>query len=155
MSNTLDAPGVFDAILSVCQRVGSIEQTIAGQGINPPTSGVGAVVWAMPGKPIPKRTGLNAVSILLVFNVRLTLSMQTQPPESIETTLLGAFSDVCNALAGGFTLAGEVEQVDLLGAYGEGLKWDFGYVTYDNGVKYRCVTIAVPVALDDMWSEVR
>lgn len=153
MSRVLDAAGVLNGIVSVCQKVGSIEQAIAGQGVNPPLTGVGATVWAMPSRPVPRRSGLNAVSILLVFNVRLTLSMQTQPPESIETTLLGAFSDVCNALAGGFTLGGEVEQVDLLGAY-EPLKWDFGYVPYD-GVNYRCVTITVPVVLDDMWSEVQ
>lgn len=153
MSSGVDAAGVLAGIVSVCQKVGSIEQTIAGQGQNPPTAGIGATVWMMPGGTVAKRSGLNTVSIALVFNIRLTLSMQTQPPESIETGLLGAFSDLCNALASGFTLGGQVEQVDLLGAYGERLRWDPGYVQYD-GVTYRCVTLPVPVVLDDVWSEV-
>lgn len=152
MSNGLNAGAVLDALISVCQGLGSIEQTIAGQGQSPPTSGVGATVWAMPGRPVPKRSGLASVSVALVFNIRLTLSMQTQPPETVETTLLGAFSDLCNALAGGFTLAGQVEQVDLLGAYGEALRWEPGYVPYD-GVTYRCITVPVPVVLDDVWGE--
>lgn len=154
MSSSLDAAGVLAALISVCQKVGSIEQTIAGQGQNPPPSGVGATVWAMPGRTVPKRSGLDSVSVALTFNIRLTLSMNTQPPESVETTLLGAFSDLCNALAGGFTLNGEVEQVDLLGAYGDGLRWDPGYVPYD-GVTYRCITVPVPLVLDDLWRESR
>ncbi len=152
MSNGLDAAGVLDAVLSVCKGLGSIEQTIPGQGQSPPTTGVGATVWAMPGKPLPRRSGLNTVSVSLVFNIRLTLSMQTQPPETIETTLMGAFSDLCNAFAGGFTLGGKTTSVDLLAAYGDGLHWEFGYVPYD-GVSYRCVTVPVPIVLDDVWRQ--
>lgn len=151
-SNGLDASAVLSALQSVCQGLGSIEQSIAGQGQNPPTAGVGATIWAMPGRTVARRSGLASVSVELVFNIRLTLSMSTQPPETVEGTLLGAFSDLCNALAGGFTLNGQVEQVDLLGAYGEPLKWDPGYVQYD-GVTYRCITVPVPVVLDDVWSD--
>jgi hypothetical protein len=150
--SSLNAAAVLSGIVSVLQKVGSIEQTITGQGQNPPSAGVGAVVWAGPIRPVARRSGLGAVSIALDINVRLTVPMSTQPPESVETTLLGAFSDMCNALAGGFTLGGQVEQVDLLGAYGSGLHGDPGYVPYD-GATYRCITAVVPVVLDDVWSD--
>lgn len=151
--SSFDPAGVLAAIVSVLEKVGSVEQTITGQGQNPPTVGVGATVWAGPIRPVPKRSGLAGVSIALEVNVRLTLSLSTQPPGSIETALLGAYADACNALVGGFTLGGEVVAVDLLGAWsGGGLRGEPGYVPYD-GVTYRCITAVVPVVLDDVWSD--
>lgn len=151
--SSFDPAAVLNGIVSVLEKVGSIDAgVVTGQGQNPPAQGVSATLWAGPIRTQPKRSGLNVVSIALEVNVRLTVPM-SQPPDAFETALLGAFGDVCNALVGGFTLGGEVEQVDLLGAYsGNGLRGDPGYVQFD-GVKYRCITAVVPVVLDDVWGE--
>lgn len=150
--SSFDPAGVLSAIESVLQKVGSVEQTVIGQGQNPPTTGVCATVWAGPIRPEPKRSGLASVSIVLDVNVRLTIALG-QPPDSFETMILGAYGDVCNALARGFTLGGNAVAVDLLGAWSSGgLRGDPGYVPFD-GVQYRCVTGVVPVVLDDVWGE--
>lgn len=150
--SSFDPAGVLTAIVSVLEKVGSVEETVTGQGQNPPTTGVGATVWAGAIRTQPKRSGLASVSIALEVNVRFTIPIG-QPPDAFETTILSAFGDMCNALAAGFTLGAEVEQVDLLGAYsGNGLRGDPGYVQFD-GVNYRCITAVVPVVLDDVWSD--
>jgi hypothetical protein len=151
--SSFDPAGVLNGIVSVLEKVGSIDAgVVTGQGQNPPAQGVSATVWAGPIRTQPKRSGLNVVSIALEVNVRLTTPI-SQPPDAFEVTILRAFGDVCNALAAGFTLGGLVEQVDLLGAYsGGGLKGDPGYVQF-NGVNYRCITAVVPVVLDDVWSD--
>ena len=151
-STGLNAAGVLAGIESVLQAVGGIEQVVTSQSTNPPTDGIGAQVWAGPIKPVGVRSGLASVSVLTVTNIRLTMPLATQPPESIDPALLTTLSDVMNALAGGFTLDGEVAQVDLLGQYGVPMDGIPGYVDYA-GVGYRCITLTVPAVLDDIWTE--
>lgn len=150
----LDAVAVRDALKSVFQSVGSIGDVLTSQGVAPPSNGVSAQIWAVPPfKLVPTRSGLADVSLLVTFNARLLIPLGTPPADDLDLSLLAAYSDVMNALVGGFTLNGEVEQLDLLGAYSGGLTTDPAYIEI-GGAMFRCMTMTLPLVLDDVWDEV-
>lgn len=55
-----------------------------------------------------------------------------------------------SALAGGYTFGGTVFAVDLLGAYGEPLRAEAGYLTIGNTM-FRVMDVFVPIVLSDVW----
>jgi hypothetical protein len=52
----------------------------------------------------------------------------------------------------GFTLAGLVEEVDLLGSYGAPLSWKLQYATHNHKL-YRIATIALPLVVADVYPQ--
>ncbi len=119
---------------------------------NAPGYGLTAAIWVDRIEPVPARSGLAATSGRLVVNVRIYSSMLAEPQDAIDPHVTAAVNVLMVAYSGDFTLGGLVEKVDLLGAHGVPLSAQAGYLNQDNKV-YRVMTITVPLALNDLWSQ--
>lgn len=149
----LDILALTDAVVSHAMAAGRFETVNGHEPQNaPPVGGLTAAAWA--DRVIPLRSsGLDSLSVLLVFNVRIYTGAEQQPADAIDPNMLAAVDDLCRAYAGDFTLGGLVRQVDLLGAHGQPLDVRAGYLQQD-GALYRVMTIALPVVVNDLWDEV-
>lgn len=149
----LDIVGITDAVVSHAMASGRFETVNGHEPMNAPsTGGLTAAVWADRVTPV-RSSGLDVLSVLLVFNVRLYTSAMQEPADAIDPDMLAAVDDLCAAYSGDFTLGGLVRQVDLLGIHGQPLDVRAGYLQQD-GVLYRVMTIALPVIVNDLWEEV-
>ena len=148
----LDILNLTDAVQSHASASGYFELVNGHEPKSPPaTGGLTAAVWADRVTPV-RSSGLNSVSVLLVFNVRIYGSALSEPADAIDPNMLAAVDVLCAAYAGDFTLGGLVRSVDLLGAYGSSLDVRAGYLSQD-GQLYRVMTIAVPCIVNDLWTE--
>lgn len=148
----LDILSLTDAVTSHASASGHFETVNGHEPKNAPTTGgLTAAVWADRVTPL-RSSGLDSVSVLLVFNVRIYGSAQSEPADAIDPNMLAAVDVLCAAYAGDFTLGGLVRSVDLLGSNGSPLSVQAGYLTQD-GVLYRVMTISVPVIVNDLWTE--
>jgi hypothetical protein len=150
----LDAAGVLAALGTVFQTIGGIESVITSSGVAPPASGVSVQIYAIPPwKPLDKRSGLASVSMLTTWAARLVTPIGSPPADDLDMTLLSVYSAAMNTLVGGFTLNGQVEQLDLLGAYGTGMPMEPQFLEM-GGTVYRALTMTLSLVLDDVWVEV-
>lgn len=149
----LDILGVTNALVSHAAASGYFETVNGHEPKNPPSSGgLTAAVWADRVTPV-RASGLDSVSVLVVFSVRIYTSAVQEPADAIDPDMLAAVDVLCAAYSGDFTLGGLLRSVDLLGAYGAPLEVRAGYLQQD-GVLYRVMTIAVPCVVNDLWTEV-
>ncbi|MFE2970877.1 hypothetical protein ACFXKC_46210 [Streptomyces sp. NPDC059340] len=150
----MDVLGITDAIVSHAMASGRFEQVNGSEPQNPPsTGGLTAAVWVDRLTPQGAASGLNTVSAVLVYNVRLYASAMSLPSDAIDPDMLAAVDDLCGAYCGDFTLGGLVKDVDIFGTYGQSLDVRAGYLQQD-GALYRVLTIALPVVVNDLWNEV-
>ena len=123
---------------------------------SPAAGGVTAAVWADKFEAI-RQSGLDFTSIIVVFKVRLYLSINYQPADSIDNVLMDAASDLMGAYCGDFQLgddeANDVRMVDLLGSNGQPLSAEMGYQDIQGAILRVC-TITVPVIINDAWEQV-
>jgi hypothetical protein len=147
----LDILGLTDALVSHAMASGRFEQVNGHEPKSAPRQGLTAAVWANQVKTL-RTSGLDSVSALLVFNVRIYTSAQTLPADAIDPDMLAAVDDLCAAYSANFTLGGLLRQIDLLGAHGQALDVQAGYIQQD-GALYRVMTITVPAIVNDLWEE--
>jgi hypothetical protein len=149
----LDILGITDAVVSHAMASGRFDAVNGHEPKNPPsTGGLTAAVWTDRVTPV-RSSGLNSLSVLLVFNVRIYASAVSEPPDAIDPDMLAAVDDLCAAYTGDFELGGLVRHVDLLGINGTPLDVRAGYLRQD-GIEFRVMTIALPVVVNDLWNEV-
>lgn len=149
----LNILGITDAVVSHAMASGRFQQVNGHEPKNPPpTGGLTAAVWSDRVTPV-RSSGLDSLSVLLIFNVRIYTSAVQEPADAIDPDMLAAVDDLCAAYTGDFTLGGLVRHVDLLGIYGQPLDVRAGYLRQD-GIEFRVMTIALPVVVNDLWEEV-
>jgi len=149
----MDVLGITDAVVSHAMASGRFEQVNGSEPQNPPsTGGLTAAVWVDRLTPQGRASGLDSVSAVLVFNVRIYASAMSLPSDAIDPDMLAAVDDLCGAYCGDFTLGGLVKNVDIFGGYGQSLDVRAGYLQQD-GALYRVLTISLPVVVNDLWTE--
>lgn len=147
-----DALPVIDAMVSHALSLGVFDAVNGHEPIAPPTSGLTAAVWNQSIEPV-RTSGLSTTSGLLVFNVRLYTSMQSDPADAIDPNMMAAESALIGAYSGDFTFGANVRNVDLLGQHSpRGLHSLAGYLNQGDGV-YRVRTLFVPIIVDDLWEQ--
>lgn len=150
----MDVLGITDAIVSHAMASGRFEQVNGHEPKDAPTTGgLTCAVWADRVTPQGRASGVDTVSAVLVYNVRIYASAVSEPLDAIDPDMLAAVDDLCSAYCGDFTLGGLVRDVDVFGMYGQSLDVRAGYLQQD-GALYRVLTIALPVVVNDLWDEV-
>ncbi len=149
---TLAANAIIDALVSHAMTTGYFERVNQHEPKSAPGFGLTASVWNQSGGPV-QSSGLSQTSGVVTFYVRLFTSMTSEPQDMIDPNLLDALDALLTAYSGDFTLDGLVRNVDLLGAESPGLSWVAGYVDV-GGTKYRCMTVTVPLIINDLWEQV-
>ncbi len=146
----LNITGLLDAVVSHAAASGHFERVNQHEPENAPGSGLTCAVWSNRITAL-RSSGLDSVTALVVFNVRI-FSHMTDPPDAIDPTVIAAVDSLCGAYSGDFTLGGLLRQVDLLGANGQALDVRAGYLQQD-GTRYRVMDIALPCIVNDLWTE--
>ncbi|NUP18436.1 MAG: hypothetical protein HOZ81_20595 [Streptomyces sp.] len=148
----VDIDGVLDAIVSHAAATGYFERVNQHEPMNRPGYGITAAVWIDHVRPVTS-SGLDSVSAVLVFNVRLYTSTLQEPQDAIDPEMVRALDTLFAAYVGDFTLGGLVRAVDVFGADGPALDAQAGYLKQDETL-YRVITITLPLVVNDLWSEV-
>lgn len=141
-------------IVDHARRTGRFTSVAGHEPKNAPAgNGVSCSVWNSDTKAV-RASGLNRVSILVVYKIRLMLSVEYQPADDIDDLLSDAASVLCAAYSGDFALGDatseDVRAIDILGAAGDPLGWEFGYLEMQGPV-FRVCTITMSVIMNDAW----
>lgn len=140
------------ALADVVSVTGVFENVFIGESKSAP-SNEGAhcdVFITEPPTPV-QSSGLAALSVRMEVHMRIYVDvMFSQPQETPELLALRAQDTLCRALAAGYTLGGTVRMIDLLGADGEGLRSEVGYVSIDKRI-FRVMEVFAPIVINDHW----
>ncbi|HEV7651337.1 MAG TPA: hypothetical protein VGP26_24570 [Actinophytocola sp.] len=147
----LNTKGITAGFESLIAALGHFETTNGG---GDPESVVGNGLhcrhWPQVIEPVAEASGLGAVSVRLELKVRIYGAVQSLPRDEIDEDLLDAVDAICNAFAGGFTIDGQVRNVDIYGAHGLKMRGDAGYLDVQEGT-CRVLTITLPMIINDVW----
>jgi hypothetical protein len=149
----MDVLGITDAIVSHAMASGRFEQVNGHEPKDAPTTGgLTAAVWVDRVAPQGRASGVDKVSAVLTFNVRIYGSAVAEPLDAIDPDMLAAVDDLCSAYCADFALGGLVRNVDIFGQFGTPLDVRAGYLQQD-GAMYRVLTIALPIVVNDLWTK--
>lgn len=148
---TLSIEAITDAVVSEAMLIGVFDKVNGHEPKVAPGNGLTVGVWADRVEPI-KSSGLASASARLQFNVRLYGSMISEPMDAIDPTMIRALDLLMGQYIDGFTLGGLIRSVDVLGAHGQALYAQAGYITQDSRA-YRVFTIFLPLIVNDVWTE--
>lgn len=143
---------LFAQLTSHAATLGLFDRLATHEPKNAPGNGLTLVFWVQEIKPVPAASGLNATTIRLEIHGRIYSNMLQEPQDAIDPNLVAAAATLITEYSGNFTLGGLVMEVDLLGAYGEGLGATAGYLNQDNRI-YRVMELVLPLIVDSAFSQ--
>lgn len=152
-----DIASVMSALMDRGSELGIFDSVLGHEPKSSPGRGLHLAMWNAGMTPVAETSGLNAASVRVEFQMRIMSSMIQEPMDGIDPEVVGAAGMLMNVLAGGFTLSGEVMAVDVLGAYGESLRAQSGYLSIsgqqgDGARMFRVMDVFVPVVFDGCWT---
>jgi hypothetical protein len=147
-----DFQGLIDAVASYAGQTGEFERVAQHEPKSRPGNGLTCSMWFDEIVPLAAASGLGAVTGLIVITMRPQMPFLQQPADQIDPVITRAVAALWGKFAGGFTLAGIVRNVDLLGQHSAGLRAKAGYVTQD-GTTYRVMDVFLPLVVNDLFSE--
>lgn len=137
LSSHAGASGKFD-------KVQSFEPKSA------PGNGLTYAIFVSALQPVPRTSGLAATSARLEFTGRIFRPFKTVPEDLIDPNVAGAVGYLISAYSSDFMLGDEIDQIDLLGAYGTPLGARAGYITLGQ-TTFRTMDIVIPLIINDAW----
>ena len=156
MPGTFDADAilaVLAAVKTVPAKIGALRSSVVFHEPRVPPSALPALaLWLGPLEPIGDVSGLSEVSGRVTVQGRIFVCDAQKADDKSEVLLLTLESALLGAFAGAFTLGGEAMFCDLLGAYGQKLSAQPGYVDY-SGAAYRVSECSFPIIIDPLWTE--
>ena len=141
-----EAEELFSSVRSVAKKRGVFPAVAGHDPVNAPPAGLSCSVSLGPVKPVTS-SGLGAVSGQVTLMVHVWAYADTRPLDDVDPKVLGATCALMGAFSGGFTLGGTVRDVDLFAMDARP-----GYVKFE-GKEFRCMTITVPIEINDMFQE--
>jgi hypothetical protein len=147
---SLGAAAILTALRDHALTTGRFERVLGHEPKGTPGNGLTAAIWAQ--RMEPTTSGLDSTSARLVFSIRIQGNMLAEPQDDIDIRVLEAVDALMAAYTGDFTLGGLVRSVDALGADGEPLSADAGYLEQD-GKLYRAMVITLPLHINDLWTQ--
>lgn len=142
-----------DQVVSHALTLGLFDRVAQHEPKGAPGNGLTCSIWADVIEPLPDASGLAATSGRVAFHVRIMAPMLQEPQDDIDGLILTAAVTLIGEYSGHFTLGGTVRDVDLLGAHGEPLKAQAGYLDIDRKL-YRVMVVTLPVIINDLWTQV-
>jgi len=139
-----------DKLRSVAAASGYFDTTLTYEPKSNPGPGMIFATWINQILPVALVSGLDATAARLVMTCRIYLPVLTDPQDTIDTRIMQASSYLLTELTGAFTVDGA--WIDLLGAHGDGLGTDSGYVPIDESV-FRIADTLVPIICPDVFDQ--
>jgi hypothetical protein len=148
----MDATALMGSLVDNALASGYFESVNGHEPLSAPGHGITAAVWVQDIRPVPSESGLAVVSIAVTFNIRIYSNAIQEPQDAIDPNLITAASALLSSYSAGFTLGGQVMEVDIFGVAGIQLSSIAGWVE-QSGAVYRVMTITLPVIVTDLWTE--
>lgn len=149
---TLMVDDILSAVASHALAAGYFERVNTHEPKAAPGNGLTVAIWVQRVGPAVGASGLSSTTARIVFNIRIFQNMLSEPQDMIDPNLMKALDWLMAAYSGNFTLGGTVRDVDLLGAHGDPLGAEAGYVKQDTKL-FRVVTITLPLIVNDLWAQ--
>lgn len=109
--------------------------------------------WVQNIDPVPEASGLDSTAGRVELRIRIYSSMLQEPQDEIDPAITYKADLIMELFTGDFTLGGMIRNVDLLGAHGDPLRAQSGYLNIQ-GQMYRVMDIFVPYIVNDIWTQV-
>lgn len=149
----MEVEAITEAVVSHAMASGWFESVNLHEPKNSPGHGLTCAVWVQTVAPVRQRSTLSKTCGRVGMNVRIYSRMLQEPEDQIDPNILKATDQLFAAYNGDFTLDGLITAVDVLGAYGNPLTGQAGYLEIGQGL-YRIFDIQVPLIIDDLWEQV-
>lgn len=140
----------FDHLVSAAAKSGYFPGGADSVEPKSAPSGLAFACWLSEIRPIPLRSGLDVTSARILIMCRIYQSMLAEPQGRIDIDLGKASSYILAQLTGDFGITGAY--IDLLGAYGVQLAYNYGYVELDKSM-FRIADVTVPFIADDVFDQ--
>lgn len=149
---TLDINTILSAIESHAASSGHFERVNMHEPKNALGNGLTCAIWVQSIDPVPNNSGLTKTTARIAFTVRIYSNMLQEPEDMIDPNVISATESLMNAYSGDFELGGNVRNVDLLGQAGNPMAAVAGYLNI-GGTMYRVMDIALPLIVNDVWTQ--
>lgn len=146
----LDFANLLNAVASHATGLGVFERVTTHEPKAKPGQGITASIWL--NNIRPAKSGVRSTSLRVEVSVRVYMTMLADPEDDIDLSLVNAVSALMDAYSGDFELGGLVRSVDLLGASGDPLRAEAGYLQQDKDV-FRVITVFVPLLVNDVHDQ--
>lgn len=154
MAAQIDITGILNRVVGHALGLGLFEAVNTHEPKTSPGYGLTYAVWFQSLRPERRRSGLATTSVVLELHGRVYTNAEQQHPDLIDPNIVAAVDHLMDAYSGDFTLDDTIAEVDLLGAYGQPLRADAGYVRQERK-DLRVARIILPLVLNDVWSQTR
>ena len=148
----MDVDAILSALRSMASASGKFENVEGSEPKNAPGNGVTGAFWFSALDPVPAASGLATTTIRLVMTLRIYVPSNSLPQDAIDPQIISAAGAMFTALSAGFTLGGLIEEIDLLGAYGEPLSGRPGWLPFGEE-KFRTIDILIPIIATDEYTQ--
>lgn len=149
----MDSNAILDAMESHALRRGWFDHVNMAEPDSPPGYDMTYSIWVQSVTAVAEASALNTTTARLVLGSRIYKRLDAGQKDQTDGQLLAAVDDLMGAYSGDFTLGGLIRNVDLLGAHGEPLGGEAGYVTMDDEQEFRVFTLAIPLIINDAWTQ--
>jgi hypothetical protein len=141
---------VYASAVSAAQKLNVFEAIVQHEPKAKPVSLPALALWVQELRPVAAVSGLASTSGRLELKARIYKNFLGKPADKIDPDLIYLVSALFDAYSGGFTFGGTVMEVDLLGAHGESLSAQAGYIEHD-GTHFRVMECSIPIIISDLW----
>lgn len=143
---SVSMPSVALVGSSVALQTNLFQAVDTHEPVSPPGNRMYCSIMLGPFRPVTI-SGLNSVSGQMTFAMRLWLKARQRPLDKIDMELLAAATTLIGALSSQFTLKGTVRNINLL-AMAATPAW-----VEMEGEQFRVIEVAVPVVINDMFTQ--
>ena len=143
----------FNNMVSRALSLGYFDSVNSSEPKASPGTDIVCAIWIQRIRPYPAGSGLSATTGVVTANNRIYSNMLQDPQDEIDPRIMKATTALLKAYTGDFSFGNTARNVDLLGASGESLSAQAGYINIGNQM-CRVMTITVPVIFNDMWNQV-
>lgn len=140
----------FDKLISAAKRSGYFTNALSHEPKSAPTDGLTFACWLGQIQPIAEQSGLAVTSARAEVLCRIYSNMLAEPQDKIDPDLGIAGSYMLAELTADFGIDGAY--IDLLGAHGEPLQLQTGYVDLDRTM-FRVADIITPFIASDVYDQ--
>ncbi len=150
----LDIAPLLDEFRSLCRRSGGFDFVAQHELRKAPAQKFALGAWWLRTKPIPQRSGLAATSLLVTLQARIYMPLQGDP-DKLDTEMWRRVDLIYAALHADIALTAQQHEIDILGAFGDGLTADGGWLPMPDNTPVRIGDINAPFVIDDAYAQAR
>lgn len=152
-TNALDLGPMTDTLITHAHRTAAFDVVMSHEPRNAPTSKFTFACWLNGITPVARASGLPVLSLRVEWMVRLFMPYVGPVADELNTMdrdMAMRVGMLWAAYAGDFEITPDDHAIDMLGAYGEPLRMQAGFATFQN-TPYRIADIFLPVILWDIY----